>query len=676
VGDATFNPDHADVWRHFADALRPPPELLPSEFTRQYRITHEVYCTERPGRWDDTVFPWQAASIDVVAEAIRTGKRGVVVLKAGQIGGTEWATNGQMWLKEYYPGPQLFLTSTDDVAREFGRERFDLIIGDMPPLARRFRPNPRGDILVKRFTDGKILLAGGQSVFKLQSTPYRVVVIDELDSLVASLHGEGDPLKLAMIRTDSFTGPTLIIAYAHPTTRQRGAAKLYYESSDQRRGFVKHAKEMGGCDHEFYLQWDHVKCTGQDRDPEAYVYACPGCGEVIDDAHRVRMVRQVVYRSTLPAAEAAKKSWIGIHASQLYSPGKSLRSIAEDWIACDCGREENGARVFWNKKMGEPYEPKLTKLDVSSFRQLIVVKRRPDDPDFYSKGQVPAGVRFLTGGQDSRATQFHWAIWGWGLRRDISGTAHLCGWLIDWGTLARQYSLIFSEAEYHVFDELIYRKVFPAAIGDKSFQVRMCAHDIGYAPTQVPIVEYCAHFPERAVPAKGASLTATSACQAPYARWGNPIKYRLGDQELEGPRSLIINTYMIKNDFYGMAQPTRKIEVPDPITGTRKINCLAFPEDVDDDFLKQSASEELRPGEREGELVWKHTGPNHQADCNAQAQAAARIINPFQLDETAEEYEQRKGRGDARTNRPRPGGAGREREGGAVGRNRNDPSMG
>src|SRR5947209_3139672 len=114
---------HPDLARVFAESLRPPPDLTPAEFTRRYRILHEVYCVERPGRWDDSVFPWQAASIDCVAEAIRTGKRGVVLLKAGQIGGTEWAINGQTWLKTHYPGAQLFLTSTDDVAGEFGRER-------------------------------------------------------------------------------------------------------------------------------------------------------------------------------------------------------------------------------------------------------------------------------------------------------------------------------------------------------------------------------------------------------------------------------------------------------------------------------------------------------------------------------------------------------------------------
>lgn len=320
----------ADVGRHYAESIRPPPDLTPSQFAQRYRVLHEVYCSERPGPWDNSAFPYQAPLMDLVQEAIETGRRGVVFMKSGQGGGTDLAINCLLWLKCYYPGPALFLTSTDDVAGEFGRERFENIIRDCPPLAARYEPTAHGDILTKRFSDGKIQLCGGQSVFKLQSTPYRHVVIDELDSLVENLGGEGDPLKLAEVRTDAFTGETLLIAYAHPTTKDRGAAKLFYESSDQRRGFVTHA----GCGAEFWLQWEHVKCSGDEHDAAAYAYACPQCGEVIDDGERAAMVRQVRYKSVLPPEQARVKPWIGGHFSQLYYPAKTIRSLAQRWIAC------------------------------------------------------------------------------------------------------------------------------------------------------------------------------------------------------------------------------------------------------------------------------------------------------------------------------------------------------
>jgi phage terminase large subunit GpA-like protein len=638
--------DDPVVWQGYADALRPMPPMHPAEFAEKHRMMHEIYCSERPGKWDNTVFPYQPHVMNAGEEAIRTGKRGIVFMKGGQIGGTDAMITFQLWCKVYFPGPQLFMTSTDKVANEFGRERFELVIKDMEPLAKKYIPNRRGDIFTKRFIDGKIQICGGQSVFNLQSTPYRIVVIDELDSLVEDLGGQGDPVKLAEVRTDSFTGETLMIVYAHPSTRDRGAAKIFYEMSDQRRGFITHS-----CGHAFWLQWQHVKASpwpGQsqsdaDKDASCYAYHCPGCNAVVSDAHRVAMLRGVSYRSTLPPAEAARKQWIGVHASQLYSPAKTIQSFAQRWI--ECGGDENAIRVFYNKILGEPYEPKVEETTVEALRSLIVVQRRPKDPEFYSRGQVPQWVRFLTAGQDSRVTEFHYAVWGWGLRRSVDNVVHLCGCLVDWGQMDRPRSMTFTASEYHVFDDLIYRRLYRSNVSDRQYQVKCCAHDIGYAPTQIPILTYCRNHPHRAIPAKGAALTHTSACNAPYAHWGNAITYKAGDATVkdESSRALLLNTFMIKTDMFGWMQPSRKIEILEvvgkEVIGARKVPRIVFPEDVDDEFLEQSKNEGLGEGDKKGELVWKKLGPNHYADCNTQSLGLAYNLDPFQQGMTAEEYQ-------------------------------------
>lgn len=647
------HPEQARVWARYADALQPDEPQSPAEFARAERILHPVYCTERPGKWDDKAFPYQAPLMNMGEEAIRAGKQGVVYMKSGQGGGTDLAINVMLWLKKYFPGPQLFMASTEKVASEFGRERFANIIPDMPSLARKYRPNVKGDILTKRFDDGKIQLSGGQSVFNLQSTPYRIVGVDELDSLVQNLAGQGDPVKLAMVRMDSFTGSTLMIAYAHPTTKDKGAAKIYFEDSDQRRGHVIHAA-CGAC---FWLQWEHVKVCGNladpkekpdPKDPEHYHYCCPSCGEVIEDAERVAMVRKVEYKSVLPPEVAKKKTWIGGHFSQLYYPGKAMRSLAQRWI--DCGEDENAKMVFYNKVLGEPYELKIQKLDLNALRTLIVVKRRANDPEFYLKGQVPPGVRFLTAGQDSRAVQLHYSVWGWGNRRTVDGASLLCGWLIDWGIVERRFSTTFSSAEFHVFDDLLYTKKYPSTNSDRVYQVRQCGHDVGYAPTLIPILTYCRDWPDRAVPVKGASETPTSASKAPYARWSAEHKHKAG-AEIEGDptsRILLLNTYILKTDLFGMMDSNHRIEVPDMasglVIGTRKVARVTLPEDVDDSWLEETKNEGTARGKRAGELVWKKTGPNHFADCNTYAHGCAMNLDIYQKGMTAEEYQAKKRR--------------------------------
>ena len=681
---STFTAENASIWKAHSDALRPPPEEKPSEFAEKNRVLHAIYCSENPGRWSNSHFPYQPDVMNCVQEAVETGKRGLVFMKAGQIGGTDCMINCGFWFKIHYPGPQLFMTSTEKVAIEFGRERFDLIIPDMPPLAKKYIASGRGEILVKRFIDGKIQLCGGQSVFNLQSNPYRLVTIDELDSLVADLAGAGDPLKLAEVRTNSFAGATLILAYAHPTSKDHGAGKLYYTKSDQRRGHIMHRT----CGNDFWIDWfnpDVVKCKprlpGQtqeqaERDPDCYSLNCPHCAATIGEAERVMMLRAgVKQKSVLPREEAKKKRWIGIHASQLYTPHATFRSFAEGWIETDCGKDETATRVFVNKVLGDVYEPKIKEIEIDALRSLICVRRRQHDPEFFSRGQVPPGVLFLTAGQDSRTTQFHHAIWGWGVREATNKARHLCGWLIDWGEIARRYSLTFDDAEYHVFDDLIYRRRLRSTVSDRLFQVRGCAHDVGYAPTQIPVIRYSRSWPGRAIPARGASETASSASRADYVRMSASKKFKAGDAEAMDDPAMLFNTYLLKMDWYGMVD--QRIEVADICDGhqigTRMVPRLSLPEDVGDVWLDHAKNEYLGNGKKKGEKVWLHKGPNHLADCNTYAYGVARYFDAFSENLTADEHSQRQAAGSPQ---PRPpvddDDGGHRRRGGRD----SDPSMG
>src|SRR4051812_40192223 len=81
-----LDPGQRDIWEYYSHAVRPLPEQTPAEFAEKHRMLHELYCSERPGPWDNSVFPYQPHVMNAVQEAIETGKRGVVFMKAGQIG--------------------------------------------------------------------------------------------------------------------------------------------------------------------------------------------------------------------------------------------------------------------------------------------------------------------------------------------------------------------------------------------------------------------------------------------------------------------------------------------------------------------------------------------------------------------------------------------------------------
>lgn len=628
-----------------ATLLRPIPIMLPSEFAEKYRVLKEG-TTERPGPWSNDHFPYLVPIMDAVSEAIRSG-RNLALMKSAQGGGSEAIINACCWLLTYFPGPLLYLISKEPLAKTFGLERIEPIVETCEPLRRKLVTG-RGSgesIQNKVFADGKWVLQGGRSVLNLQTLPYRIVVIDEYDSMLDEIEGHGDPLKLAEQRTGAFSGRTIVIVFAHPTTRDRGAGKVYYEQSDQRRAQVT----CPHCGGNFWLQWSHVRVVpgpgmSQDQaknDPRCYAYYAPCCGAHITDAQRWEMSRHTRQVSSLASAEAAaQKKWIGVHFSKYYMSNKTIRQFAAEWI--DAQESESKKRVYVNKTDGDVYESEVESKSASDWERIIVSRRSDNDPEFYTRGQVPAGVRFLTAGQDSRSTELHWVVWGHGLLPSElvlpSGVNQkvLCHWLIDYGVVKRPYSLSLDASELGVFDQLIYDRAFTSVDGQHNFFVQQGLHDSGWQPTAV--YQYARRRGYRAYPSKGASVRGEVDVEwnAAPIRWGAAPAYRIGEEEVRDKRLKIchLNTFQLKSDFLNSIGRTFLRVRPNgrPSTVQQKI---VLPRDVCPDFISQSAAEYLvLEGKKR---VWKRRGPNHFCDCNINAYAAALDLDPWQNEMSFEE---------------------------------------
>lgn len=630
------------LWRAYAETLRPPEKLRPSEFSARH-IVLQPNETEDPGPWRNDKFPYQPQIMDSVDDALRLGKTGWVMMKSAQGGGSRLVINVFAWLQSGdYAGAMAYMISKDELAEKFGIERIGPLVHTCAPLARKLLPG-RERIRYKRFVDGSLSLFGG-SILNLQSLPFRFFFFDEIDSMLDELKDGSDPIKMALQRMKSYFGPTLLLAFAHPSTKERGAALLFYTESDQRRGFVV----CPHCSGEFWFQWAHVKPIHKEGmnqqqaelDPGCYEYHCPECSCEITDGQRMVMLQKVKYRSELPPEVAAKRQWVGVHFSQLYMPNQSLRALAAEWVGC---QNEAQKRTFFNKVLGEPYETKVGEIKISTWRSLIIAptpgkylfrgKEFKHDPDAYYKGQVPPGVRFLTAGQDSRHAEFHFSVWGWGLRRILDmkppGNLRLCGWLIDWGKFKRANpGPTFTENEYHVFDDLIFRRMYPTTYSDEHFQVLLGGFDVGYAPTQLAIHAYCRWWPGRAAPVKGAAETATSAIKSMPVKWGTPLKFKLDDTVVidDSSKPLIVNTYLIKLELYGSLLRQFKTMT---CHGPDLANQIVLPMDVDDGFIEEVTNEYLTKDDRGYEL-WKNKGPNHFADTSTYSMAAAVNLDPFQ----------------------------------------------
>lgn len=616
------------------DVLEAPPPMSPSEFAETHRWL-KPGTTFRDGLWSNAVFPYLTHIMDLVQEAIEEGKRGLVLMKSAQGGGSEGMINALCWLLVYYPGPILYLISKDEIATEFSRDRFDHINKTCEPIAKKHLSGwGSGDsIHTKRYTDAKLKIAGGQSVLNIESLPYPWVFIDEPDSLPTDVKDKGDPLKVAELRTEAWQGQTLMIAFSHPTTRLRGTGKIYYGQSDQRRGFVS----CPHCPGEFWLDPEQIKvlpregqgASAAERDPTCYHFVTPCCGVILTDSERFAAVAAgVTQKSTLPPEVAETKDWIGAHFSQLYMANKPMRQLAVEVIQ---GLDEESTKVVVvNKRWGDTYDGDLQATPAEAWEALAC---HEESPWHYTKGNVPPEVLFLTGGQDSRLLELHWSVWGWGIVRAEGGHPVLCNWLVDYGVqpgpaATNRKRTQLDSADLSPLTQVLYEQFWPVMGTDNlHLPLTQCAHDSGWQPTAV--YEYCALHQPKAVPTKGAALDDRS--KAPLLAWSAPPRWRVGKHEYSDPNMRLanLNTYQAKLDIHGMAQ-RRFVDEQG-----RERSRMHLPGDVSSEFVSHLASEQLQ---REGRaMTWKKKGPNHWLDTLVGAHVLAHQVGALAGNKTRAE---------------------------------------
>lgn len=633
-----------DLYRTYAAALRPFDYCLPSEWSERYRIMTPTLSPEAPGRWRNSYFPVLAPLMDAIAAAIDNGKIGVDIMKSAQGGGSAAVENVVGWFVDNYPGPALYIHATQEIARQWGRDHFGSMVDGIPHWRDQEIPGRRS-MLKLRCVKFSITLAGGQSKFNYQSNPFRLVVIDEVDSVKDAFKDEGDPVKIAIQRTSSFRGKTLIITFAHPTTSDRGAGELYYRDSDQQRAFIEcpHCNRqvqlcwVEGCDRQQGDNVARVKSVPRENqtkesalaDPSTYGLWCP-CGCEITDSQRWQsLAKKVTYQSTLAPELAARMPWAGLHFSQLYYPNKTILKLAHDWMACL--NDEEAKKVFVQKTLGECYEATVSKTTSGDWRMLTCVPRYVNDPDCYERGEIPNEVQYLTAGVDSRGSEFHWIVWGWGLRRTLSQATALAGWLIDWGNPKRlnvpkdeEGRYIFTDADYWIFDSILFNRQFQRRDG-RWMKIDLACIDEGWEATQMAVHHYCRRHALQARPCKG--MSTTSKTGGPIFKPGNPYKYSYQGQEFKDETWLKFNTFALKEILF---KQFVKGEIQ--ISADEKVPSLKLPvfrRTPDEDELIAHLSSESVQRLRDGTLAYVKHGPNHWLDGTVYALGAMESLNAF-----------------------------------------------
>lgn len=381
-------------------SFNPPERIKVSEWAEKYYELPET--SAEPGRWIRERAPYQAGLMDAVCEP---GTQKVSIMCCAQIGKTIVLLAIICYLIDLDPCSMMMTFPSADAAEIFSKEKLSSAIRNVKPVSEKIiikSRNATSTILMKMFAGGFLRLTGANSPSSLASMSIRVYLGDEVDKYPVSAGKEGDPIKLAQERTNTFWN-WLMLLVSTPSTKEVSRIAAEFENSDKRRYFVP----CPHCGHKQHLVWERIEYVGKntsDADPLSGVYyICIKCDRPIEEKYKARMIREGEWIAT---AKAKDPKHAGFHLNRLSSPWKSWVDLALDYETAR--HDPQQLQVFVNATLGIPFENVFgEKLDWELLRDRGKLSS-------YSSSQIPKGVLMLTAGVDVQGDRLECVILGWG----------------------------------------------------------------------------------------------------------------------------------------------------------------------------------------------------------------------------------------------------------------------
>lgn len=355
-----------------------------------------------PGKWSPTRAPYQSGILDAISSG---ATEEVVLMTSAQIGKTLLAKAIIGYYADNDPSPLLFVTYSLGMAETFSKDRLAPMARDVPSLRRKIadpRSRDSGNtILHKRFPGGHLTMVGANAAGGLASRPIRVVLLDEVDRYPPSAGTEGDPVRLAIVRTKNFRNRRIVMM-SSPGDEETSRILPAWKKSDQRRFHVA----CPHCGHTQHLVWANV--IWEDGKPETAGYRCDDCATVWTDAERVESLQTGVWIAEHPERRVA-----GFHINELYSPFRRLAEIVADFL--DAKDKVETLKVWINTSLGEPWADRESeKVDPDALEG-----RRESYTD------VPDGALLVTMIADTQDDRIEIEFIGWGRGEESWGLDHV-----------------------------------------------------------------------------------------------------------------------------------------------------------------------------------------------------------------------------------------------------------
>lgn len=379
--------------------LAPPTKLTVSEWADRYRVLSRESSAE-PGRWRTDRAPYLRGFMDAFSDPLIEE---VVAQWSTQSGKTESLNNVVGFYIDQEPAPMLVVQpNIDPLAKAWSTDRLAPMLRDTPRLrgkVREARSRDSGNTkLHKTFPGGHLTVAGANSAAGLAARPIRIVLLDEADRFPTTAGTEGDPVGLAKKRTDTFWNRKIGIT-SSPTLKGLSRIEVAMLETDRRRYQVP----CPACDRRQDLVWRNLKWP--DGKPDDATYECVGCGVLIEESQKQRMLNGGRWVAENPGARKA-----GFYLNALYSPWVRWGTLAREWIEAQGNNEL--LRVFINTRLAETWEERGEQVDPSQLRREAYL------------AEVPMGAGLLTMSADVQGDRVECEVRAWGVGEESWLVAH------------------------------------------------------------------------------------------------------------------------------------------------------------------------------------------------------------------------------------------------------------
>lgn len=577
-----FSPEKFDA--NLRAYFKPAPRLKLSEWVKQhFRLSAE--SSAEVGSM--TPYPFQNEILDAMGDPLIES---VTWYKSARVGATMSMKGALAYYIAQDPCPVMIVQPTIGDAESFSRDEIAPMIRDMPMLEQLVAPAGSKDggntLLQKSFKGGTLKLVGADSPRGFRRVSIRVMMMDEVDGYSHSAGDEGDQIKLAIRRTDTFHNRK-IIAASTPTLLATSRIHKRFLLSDQRYYYVP----CPHCGEKQILKWENLRWPN--NDPDGAYFACTGNGCVIEYKDHRWMIENGEWVAHNPSV----KNHAGFHiwAAYSYSPNATWAHLAREWLECHKNIEER--KTFTMTVLGEAYEGEG---DAPDWEKLY--KRR----ESYQRNRIPMGGLMLFAGVDVQKDRLEVEIVAYG--RDMES------WSIDYRVITGDTSVLDgTQSPWPRLKALLDEEWEHE--GGNSLKLRLMGVDSGYNTNTV--YAFVRQFPVNQV-------IATDGRDTYQMIIGQPKLVEVKQNGKRSGRSVKlwpIGVSLLKTELYGwLKQDENDEETPH--------GWCHFPE-YGEEYFKGITAEEIVPRKVKGftRYQWEKVyDRNEPLDCRAIARACASLV--------------------------------------------------